>query len=208
MENSSEELTVYNRLRDVLTGKTRIAVAWVFSIVLVLSASKYPSAPGILLCFVGASIRFWSSGFLRKDQYPAVGGPYSLSRNPLYLGTYLMMVGICWSIEAWVFLILTSTVFFFIYHFVILEEEKKLQKIFGTSYQQYCLKVPRFFPRLWPIKRSTLMMINPKYDHRLFDWSLALKNKAYEAYLTFAALVMFVFFIAFARKNWLETLLF
>src|SRR6476661_4738649 len=79
--------------RGFIQGKTRIVLAWIFVVVLGLSAKEYPTWPGIVLCFVGASLRYWASGYLRKDSRPAVGGPYAYVRNPLYLGTYLMALG-------------------------------------------------------------------------------------------------------------------
>src|SRR4051812_1068282 len=93
-----------NWYRGFIQGKTRITLAWGFAILLGLLAREYPTWPGIVLCFFGASLRFWASGYLRKDTRPAVGGPYAFFRNPLYLGTYLMAVGTAWSTENWALL--------------------------------------------------------------------------------------------------------
>ena len=95
-ENPSK---AYTWFRGFVQGKTRIAMAWGFAIALGLSARQYPTWPGIVLCFLGATVRFWASGYLRKDSRPAVGGPYAWIRNPLYFGTYLMAVGTSWAIE-------------------------------------------------------------------------------------------------------------
>src|SRR5690242_4328919 len=90
----------YAWYRGFIQGKTRIALAWLFAIALGLSARIAPQWPGIGLCFAGATLRFWASGYLRKDSRPAVGGPYAWVRNPLYLGTYLMALGTALAIEA------------------------------------------------------------------------------------------------------------
>src|SRR5436190_1125895 len=105
--------------RGFIQGKTRITMAWTFAILLGLSAQRYPVWQGIALCFVGASLRFWASGYLRKDSRPAVGGPYAFIRNPLYLGTYLMALGTAWAIENWALLFISTVLFAVIYHYII-----------------------------------------------------------------------------------------
>src|SRR3954467_2732139 len=107
--------------RGIIRGKTRIALAWIFAAILVFSARSYPSLPGIAVCFAGATIRYWASGYLRKDSRPAVGGPYAFVRNPLYLGTWLMAIGAALAVESWWLLGLMTVLFAVIYHFIILD---------------------------------------------------------------------------------------
>lgn len=182
--------------RGFIQGKTRIAMAWVFAGLLVFSAQKFPTWPGIALCFFGATIRFWASGFLRKDSKPAVGGPYAMTRNPLYLGTYLMALGTALAIEAWALLAVMTVLFAVIYHYIILDEENKLRHLFGDQNIRYRELVWRFWPRPWPASRQELLEVNPEPSHQNFDWELAMKNKAYEAYVSFAGLIGFVWAVA------------
>jgi hypothetical protein len=190
-----------NWFRGFIQGKTRIALAWVFAALLILSAREYPKWHGILVCFLGASLRFWASGYLRKDNRLAVGGPYAFVRNPLYLGTYLMAVGAALAIEAWALLAFITVVFAVLYHFIILDEENKLRQIFGEPYRKWCSLVPRFFPRPWPASAEALDEVNPSREHRRFDWPLAMRNKAMEAYWSFAGLIGFVALVAWAWKR-------
>jgi len=189
----------------MIRGKTRIGLAWIFAFLLVFTAKRYPEWPGILLCFAGATLRFWASGYLRKDKRPAVGGPYSFVRNPLYLGTYLMALGTALAIQSWLLLATITILFAAIYHYIILDEETKLDAIFGAPYELYKKAVPRFFPRFcppfWPARRATLLEINPEPAHLRFSWELAMKNKAYEAYISFAGLIGLVTLIAFLWKR-------
>jgi protein-S-isoprenylcysteine O-methyltransferase Ste14 len=186
--------------RGWIQGKTRILLAWIFAIGIGFFARKYPSWPGVSLCFVGASIRYWASGYLRKDLRPAVGGPYAWVRNPLYLGTYLMALGCILAIEHWLLLGLTTVIFAAIYHYIILDEENKLKKLFGASYLEYCQIVPRFFPALrpdrWPLFSKkiqlSLYQVNTENTHHHFSADLAHQNKAYEAYLSFLGLILFL----------------
>ena len=203
-ERNSQKLSWY---RGFIQGKTRITLAWVFACFLGLSARNYPTFPGVFLCFLGATLRFWASGYLRKDTRPAVGGPYAFIRNPLYLGTYLMALGVAMATENWILLTVVTVLFAAIYHYIILDEEVKLQHIFKGAYRQYCESVPRFFPRIWPpfapASLKALRKINPELDHHLFSFSLAMKNKAYEAYASFLGLIGFVAVAAYGWKHFL-----
>jgi protein-S-isoprenylcysteine O-methyltransferase Ste14 len=191
--------------RGFIQGKTRKTLAWLFVLLLGFAAREYPAWPGIGVCFLGASLRYWASGYLRKDSRPAVGGPYSFVRNPLYLGTYLMAVGVALSLENWVLLGSVTVLFAVIYHYIILDEETKLRKMFKDPYLDYCQIVPRFFPRIWlPFSgenQKVLRRVNPEANHHLFSQELASKNKAYEAYLSFFGLIAFVTGIAYLWKH-------
>jgi protein-S-isoprenylcysteine O-methyltransferase Ste14 len=187
--------------RGFIQGKTRIAMAWIFAIALGLSARDYPTLPGIVICFFGASLRFWASGYLRKDKRPAVGGPYAWVRNPLYLGTYLMALGTATATANWWLLAFITIAFAAVYHFIILDEENKLRVIFGAPYESYSENVPRFFPRPWPANRNALETVNPETSHLHYSWELAMKNKAYEAYASFLGLIGFVTIMALAWKS-------
>lgn len=200
--SASETSPVENWYRGFIQGKTRIAIAWIFAFVLIFSARQYPNLPGIAICFVGATIRFWASGYLRKDDKPAVGGPYALSRNPLYLGTWLMAIGAAVSVANWWLSAAATVVFALVYHWIILLEEEKLHRIFGRSYALYQQAVPRFFPRFWPPRRETLLEINPEASHLKFSWPLAGKNKAWEPHLTFVALIGMIALIAWAWQTY------
>jgi len=187
--------------RGFIQGKTRIVLAWLFAAILVFSAREYPNIPGILICCVGATLRFWASGYLRKDRFPAVGGPYGYTRNPLYVGTYLMAIGAAFAIWNIPFFVFVSFAYAAVYHYIILDEENKLSEIFGENYELYKRSVSRFFPKPWPTSSEKLLKINPKREHHKFSWSLAMDNKAYEAYAACAGLVGFLYAIAFFWKH-------
>ncbi len=178
--------------RGFIQGKTRVVLAWVFALALAFSAKEAPTWPGIVLGFIGASLRFWASGFLRKDTRPAVGGPYSIIRNPLYLGTYLLALGTALSTQNYWLLGIITVLFAAVYHYIILDEETKLARLFGEAYAKYCDLVPRFFPRVWPplgaAPREALQAVNPDPEAATFSWDLAWKNRAYEAYASWIGL--------------------
>ena len=88
-----------------------------------------------------------------------------------------------------------------IYHFIILDEENKLDRIFGEPYLRYKSLVPRFFPRPWPASKTALAAVNPELAHHRFSAELAKKNKAMEAYYSFAGLIGFVALVAWAWQR-------
>jgi len=200
-ENRLQKKGLY---QELVGGRTRMILAWLFVGALGLFDRTQPSLSGIVLCFLGASLRFWSSGFLRKNAKLAVGGPYAWVRNPLYLGTYLMALGASWSTGHLLFLVVTSFLFAAVYQVVIAEEEEKLERLFGAEYLLYRQHVPSFFPRLFPpqvpygstVLQEALAKVNDEKEARYFSWSQSWRNKSYEAYLSFLGLVLFLYLVA------------
>ena len=52
----------------------------------------------LALVGLGEVIRIWAAGHLRKEQVMTTGGPYRSIRNPLYLGSFLIRVYVCFSL--------------------------------------------------------------------------------------------------------------
>ena len=188
-------------LRKFFSGRRRFQLAWIFAFFLIFSARQYPSAPGILLCFLGATLRFIASGYLRKEAKLAVGGPYAHTRNPLYLGTFLMGLGATLSVGAYMLTAIMAVVFFLNYHYVIEHEEGKLPSYFGPSYSQYCSLVPRFLPRFFAPPRTELERINPDAGSFQFSMPLANQNRAFEAYISFFALILGMYLLVFLKDK-------
>lgn len=189
-----------------LQGKKRIVFAWLFALSLAFFSQEFPHWLGITVCFLGASLRVWASGYLHKDRQLTVSGPYAWVRNPLYLGTYLMGIGALASTQAWIALAGLTLVFAGVYHFIILQEEQKLQKLFGPSYELYCRSVPRFFPH-WkgPAADFRLQTIQFSTFQERYSWDVSFKNKSYEAYLSFIGLIGFSALCAFLKhQDWMS----
>ena len=49
---------------------------------------------GGFIALIGATIRLWAAGHIDKGKVLAQGGPYAFTRNPLYLGSFFMALGI------------------------------------------------------------------------------------------------------------------
>ncbi len=105
---------------------------------------------GVLLIFLGIVGRLWSTLYIggRKSSEVVTGGPYSITRNPLYVFSSIAAAGVgaqMGSITAAIgFAVICAAAF----HVVILREETFLKEAFGTPFQAYMARVPRFFPKL------------------------------------------------------------
>jgi protein-S-isoprenylcysteine O-methyltransferase Ste14 len=110
-----------------------------------------------LFCLVaGAILRVWGTAYLGSgvmrgaalagDQLVAAG-PYRYVRNPLYLGSWLLAIGVC-------ILMPPSGAAFFLPAFSIYSllligvEERFLTERQGDLYLQYRRRVPRLLPRM------------------------------------------------------------
>ena len=74
---------------------------------------------------------------------PVIQGPYRFSRNPQWVGLFLVFVGLVISGGSWL-LLLAVIVFGAIYHIQIVEEEKACRAKYGQPYDEYLQKVPRY----------------------------------------------------------------
>ena len=187
-------------LRSFFSGRRRFQLAWIFAVFLIFSARSYPSWYGILICFFGATLRFISSGYLRKEAKLAVGGPYGHTRNPLYLGTLIMVFGATVSVSAYLLAVVAGFILYLNYHYVIAHEEAKLPEYFGSSYLTYCNLVPRFWPQFSSPELIELEQINPEPAGYSFSYSLAKNNKAFEAYISFMAILVGMYLLVFGKS--------
>ncbi|HZV67999.1 MAG TPA: isoprenylcysteine carboxylmethyltransferase family protein [Saprospiraceae bacterium] len=73
-----------------------------------------------------------------------VHGPYQLSRNPMYIGVTVALLGEVIFIESGRLLLYTGIVFVMFALFVMAIEEPRLRKDFGDQYSEYCKKVRRW----------------------------------------------------------------
>lgn len=115
-----------------------------------------------LFCFVvsaaGIMVRFavvgyshdGASGRNTKKQIARslnTDGLYSLTRNPLYFGNFLMLLGIIiWVHDIWLLTIFLLA-FYLHYERIILTEESFLIEKFGDEYREWANRVPAFWPR-------------------------------------------------------------
>jgi protein-S-isoprenylcysteine O-methyltransferase Ste14 len=109
---------------------------------------------GLSLMVLGLLIRFWASGYISKSRTLATSGPYAYTRNPLYLGNFVLGLGVS-AVSNNVWLILYYALSFVILYIgTIKEEQAVLQEKFGQEYRDYIASVPMFLPTFKLYKKS------------------------------------------------------
>jgi protein-S-isoprenylcysteine O-methyltransferase Ste14 len=74
-------------------------------------------------------------------------GPYGWTRNPLYLGNLVMVMGVLVAIDRPILLAIAVPLVAIYYRAIIGAEERALALEFGEEYRRYLAEVPRLFPR-------------------------------------------------------------
>lgn len=105
-----------------------------------------PLAVGGAIALVGVLVRAWASGHIAKNERLAVSGPYAYTRNPLYLGSFLIAAGFAVAAH-WSLLLLVIAFFVLVYAPKIESERVNILGRFPTEYPNYAANVPAFFPR-------------------------------------------------------------
>jgi len=133
-------------------GRYRLVYGYLIAVLCIAFSRQGLFWPGVLLALLGIALRIWAAGCIEKDSRLAMNGPYALTRNPLYLGSFIMGLGMIVAIRLWWMLPVYSLGFAIFYGPTILSEETKLTKLFGEEYLTYRRQVPAFFPwkpRMW-----------------------------------------------------------
>ena len=102
------------------------------------------------LCFVGGvTFRFWATLYVggRKRHTLVCHGPYSVCRNPLYLGSLLLALSAGFYLKSITFAAFLALAMLGYIFLTVPAEEKDLRLILGQPYEDYCRRVPRFWPR-------------------------------------------------------------
>ena len=178
---------------SLVLSRWRVPLGFVMAVFYFFLARPTPHSilTGCAVALVGLLWRAWASGMIRKNQVLATDGPYAFSRNPLYLGSFLLAVGFGWaSGNAWV-LAAVIVLFLMIYWPVMRQEERELEGLFGERFEKYSGAVPFF----WPWKGRALRAKEP----RVFSWGQYWRNHEYNALLGFLAAMALLFLIKYWR---------
>lgn len=115
-------------------------------------------ALGTLIVALAAWIRSWAESYLHSSivhdsalhgEQLVAGGPFRYLRNPLYMGTVLLAVGLGVLASRTGFLVMSLGMVLFTYRLILREEATLLQSQ-GESYRRYLAAVPRLIPSVRP----------------------------------------------------------
>lgn len=175
--------TFFGWVRYILT-KRRIAISmFLFTTLVLLDLFVFQVKPrnllnfsdplvvlGEILVVLGVAIRTWAAGTLHKLKQVTRSGPYAMVRNPLYVGSFLMMFGFCALLQdahtIWVVLGPLA----FMYWLKVRQEETWLSQLFEKDWDDYIKTTPRFVPN-----RLALPSVSG------FSWSQWMKHREWQA---------------------------
>ncbi|MDP2277986.1 MAG: isoprenylcysteine carboxylmethyltransferase family protein, partial [Nitrospirota bacterium] len=121
----------------------------------------------LLLSFVGLAIRCLTIGYIPKStsgrntkkqiaEVLNTTGMYSIVRHPLYLGNFIIFLGITLFIQVWWFALIAVLAFFIYYERIIFAEEGFLRLKHGALFLEWAEKTPAFLPKFKNWQKSAL----------------------------------------------------
>jgi protein-S-isoprenylcysteine O-methyltransferase Ste14 len=121
--------------------------------------SIYWELGAVLISFSGLAVRCAVAGYAprgtsgRNTKWQAAEtlntkGLYSIVRNPLYLGNFLIVFGITVFMQVWWLALVVWLGFWAYYSVIIFTEEEFLKKKFGAAFLEWAEKTPKIIPRL------------------------------------------------------------
>jgi protein-S-isoprenylcysteine O-methyltransferase Ste14 len=104
---------------------------------------------------LGLTIGFWCTrDFITRGRgtpnpldppkFLVAAGPYRFTRNPMYVSVGLILVGEAIAFRSSALAVYLCIVMIGFHVFVVLYEEPTLRGLFGSSYEEYCKRVPRW----------------------------------------------------------------
>ena len=143
---------------------------WIF---LAANTSEFSLRLGAALVLLGEALRLWANGYVGHVKVNCTqkwrnepkmgslitGGPYAYVRHPLYLGTFLIGLGVCVTVRN-IFAALGALLLFaLLYRKKAQGEEQIIVEEWGKAYQAYQEQVPRWLPTF------------RRYSHPHGEWS-------------------------------------
>jgi protein-S-isoprenylcysteine O-methyltransferase Ste14 len=159
----------------------------------------WTTAPGLLLALVGSigivvcvalfvvRGRGTPAIFDAPRKFVAVG-PYRLARNPMYLSAFATFGGYGLYVRSLAVLAFAAAWFLLAHFFVLFVEEPGLRRRFGSTYDQYCARVPRWMPRTAAALLAAAFIVAPTHGQAARPdltgtWTLSVGRSDYGPFL-------------------------
>jgi protein-S-isoprenylcysteine O-methyltransferase Ste14 len=146
---------------------SRKTISYLVIVALFVLADFHPAffLAGAATAVLGEMVRLWATGHLEKNRKLTCSGPYAHVKNPLYLGTLLIMVGFCLAgsstsakgLGVLLVLLPLGLAVYYGYYFPYKKEVEgdRLVRRFGEQAERYLDEVPNLLPRLKPFSGTT-----------------------------------------------------
>src|SRR6185503_3601185 len=149
---------------------------------LVAAAGFAVALLGQLLRAVTIGLEYIIRGGRKRQVYAeklVQGGIFAHCRNPLYVGNFLILLGVGIASNSVLFLSLGVPFFFLAYWAIIAAEENYLRNKFGPEFDAYCARVNRLLPRLSGLGQT--------FTGMRFNWRRLITAEYGSAYIWVAA---------------------
>ena len=181
------ELFNNKTIRSVLS-KLRYLVFLVVFIIFVPHIRPSWFWPGFIFTIFVEVIQFWCFASLEKNRVLADKGLYMLTRNPMYLGRFFVLLGfLLLTGNIWIILVFAVLYYFYMVNRVK-REEKKLRVVFGEEYEGYCRDVNRFIPSFKGIDWRSLWV---------FKWDVLVENNGHWNFVAVLFCYVILYFFTF-----------
>jgi len=110
------------------------------------------------------------------------GGIFAHCRNPLYVGNYLILLGVGLTSNSLLFFCVAMPFFTFVYWTIIAAEENFLRNKFGGAFDDYCRRVNRLWPRFAGLRQT--------FSTMEFNWRRLIVAEYGSAYIWMAAVIL------------------
>jgi protein-S-isoprenylcysteine O-methyltransferase Ste14 len=169
--------------RLVALSRYRIQLGFCFVIPALLLAQPTTRSYLVFLPVVlaGLALRTWARGHLDRAERVCTGGPYGWVRHPLYVGSFLMGLGVTLMALPWPMVPLFAIVFVAMYLPKALREETYLSRRFGDRYAAYATLVPAVMPHLLPR--------NTEVDPSVVQWRRVWRHREWHTWIGLAAVL-------------------
>ncbi|MEK7448393.1 MAG: methyltransferase [Planctomycetota bacterium] len=137
---------------------------------LIVAALVYLARPqlyyffsGLGLVVFGEIVRIWATGHLEKNKSLTTSGPYGYVKNPMYVGSFLIMMGfIAMAMNPenahYILTLLGIELAGFLFYYIPRKrkiEGERLREKFGATYVEFDKLVPDYIPRRLTPYRGT-----------------------------------------------------
>lgn len=147
--------------KRVQIDTTLLVLVILFTLFLYINRHIYFISPGAdnVLDFLGMiailkgvllrmSARGHKKAHSRQGDQLVETGPYILTRNPMYLGSFLIGAGFALIVWPWWSWPIFAVFFYMRFIIQIVSEEKHLAQLFPNDFTAYCQRAPRLLPSL------------------------------------------------------------
>jgi protein-S-isoprenylcysteine O-methyltransferase Ste14 len=131
-----------------------LVAATVVHLVLRLPVRSLSVPLGVVLVCLGLVLNIWADALFRRAHTPVrpgerperliAQGPFRVTRNPMYLGMIVSLVGIAVLTGSWPFWAAPALLFLVVSRYYIPFEESQMQGRFGRDYADYRRRVRRW----------------------------------------------------------------